>query len=246
MMHQNKLADTELLIHHIEAILQHEHGRTLAHALDETPPFFPSLLFERLTEQYGHQLSAYIYPLLCNHEDVEDVLQEVWMAFYQRIQDGQFLRWSEHFHVLAWLKHIARMRAYTYRRKRPSTLSLDVDHTAYLLEPTIPLAQYPEQIAIRNSISEILSKMVENLPLPQREVLTLYFYNNYKLEEISQTLNLRLNTVKSHHRRGLQKLRGLLVECMVTNGDLEFWELIRDQPPTPMLQAEQSAIGEAL
>jgi RNA polymerase sigma-70 factor, ECF subfamily len=53
--------------------------------------------------------------------------------------------------------------------------------------------------------------MIE-LPLIFREVLTLRFEEEMKLEEIAALLKVPLSTVKSRLRRGLDRLRTMLQE----------------------------------
>jgi RNA polymerase sigma-70 factor, ECF subfamily len=50
------------------------------------------------------------------------------------------------------------------------------------------------------------------LPLIFREVLTLRFEEEMKLEEIAALLKIPLSTVKSRLRRGLDSLRTMLQE----------------------------------
>ena len=45
---------------------------------------------------------------------------------------------------------------------------------------------------------------------PYREVVALRFFGEMSLEEISSTTRRPLNTVKTHLRRGLERLRPIL------------------------------------
>ena len=157
------------------------------------------------------------------------------MALYRRMQ-GQSLLWLKQVRILTWLKYIATKRASTYQRKYPSPLSLDIDETAPLFEPSLPPFLYPEQIVMRESIGGVLRATVGALSPRQRQVLWLYYFSARSLEEISQELAIPVNTVKSHHRRGLQRLRELLVEQRVTNGDLDFWEPVSESRPLVLLK----------
>jgi RNA polymerase sigma-70 factor (ECF subfamily) len=48
------------------------------------------------------------------------------------------------------------------------------------------------------------------LPMVQREVLTLRFEEEMKLEEIAEVLDAPLSTVKTRLRRALERLREML------------------------------------
>ena len=55
-----------------------------------------------------------------------------------------------------------------------------------------------------------LAQALEVLPVTHREVLTLRFEEEMKLEEIAEILGAPLSTVKTRLRRGLEHLRGNL------------------------------------
>lgn len=58
--------------------------------------------------------------------------------------------------------------------------------------------------------SELLAAALHHLPVLYREVLTLRFEEDLKLEEIAVLLAIPLSTVKSRLRRGLEGMRKLL------------------------------------
>jgi RNA polymerase sigma-70 factor (ECF subfamily) len=55
-----------------------------------------------------------------------------------------------------------------------------------------------------------VERAVAQLPLAQRVALTMYFFEDFGYEEIAEAMGLPLNTVKSHLRRGKQRLAELL------------------------------------
>src|SRR5205823_8634160 len=64
----------------------------------------------------------------------------------------------------------------------------------------------PEQeVELRESASEVRSAL-EQLPSTQRLALTLHYFEDLKYEDIAEVMGLPLNTVKSHIRRGKERL----------------------------------------
>jgi RNA polymerase sigma-70 factor (ECF subfamily) len=57
-----------------------------------------------------------------------------------------------------------------------------------------------------DSDTEILINALRRIPLKYREILVLYYYQEYTTKEISDILQLSVNTVKSRLRRGREKL----------------------------------------
>ena len=47
---------------------------------------------------------------------------------------------------------------------------------------------------------------IEALPPAQRLALTLHYFEDQRYEDIAETMGLPLNTVKSHIRRGKERL----------------------------------------
>ena len=65
--------------------------------------------------------------------------------------------------------------------------------------------QPEEEIALRESAEEVRDAMRE-LPAAQRLALTLHYFEDLRYEDIAETMGLPLNTVKSHIRRGKERL----------------------------------------
>ena len=65
---------------------------------------------------------------------------------------------------------------------------------------------HPEQeVELRESASEVRAALDE-LPPAQRLALTLHYFEDMRYEDIAEAMNLPLNTVKSHIRRGKERL----------------------------------------
>jgi RNA polymerase sigma-70 factor (ECF subfamily) len=71
-----------------------------------------------------------------------------------------------------------------------------------------------ESQEVRGQIREALEQLEEHYRL----VLTLYYFDDMKYHDIAEALDIPLNTVKSHIRRGKERLAALLEQ---------------DNPPTP-------------
>jgi RNA polymerase sigma-70 factor, ECF subfamily len=68
----------------------------------------------------------------------------------------------------------------------------------------------PEQeVALQESASEVRRALAE-LPHAQRLALTLHYFEDMRYEDIAETMHLPLNTVKSHIRRGKERLAVVL------------------------------------
>lgn len=69
------------------------------------------------------------------------------------------------------------------------------------------------KVDIRDSLkNDELSDALLKLSLKYRNVIYLYYYEGYKIEEISEILNLKSSTVKTLLSRGRKKIKKLLEE----------------------------------
>jgi RNA polymerase sigma-70 factor (ECF subfamily) len=62
-----------------------------------------------------------------------------------------------------------------------------------------------EDIELRESAAEVRAAL-EQLPSAQRLALTLHYFQDMRYEDIAEVMGLPLNTVKSHIRRGKERL----------------------------------------
>ena len=65
--------------------------------------------------------------------------------------------------------------------------------------------QPEEEITLRESATEVRQALAQ-LPTAQRLALTLYYFEDMRYEDIAEAMGLPLNTVKSHIRRGKERL----------------------------------------
>lgn len=123
----------------------------------------------------------------------EELAQDVFLRLHQSL-DGL----ASEAHVGHWLRRVVSHRAIDaarHRGRRPQACLSDV------AEPGV-CGPEPDLLLARR-----LRRLVAELPPTARAVVTLRFQEDLKLSEIARTLELPLNTVKSHLRRALAVLR---------------------------------------
>ena len=138
--------------------------------------------------------------LQCAEEVTEDVYWQVWR---------QALRFDRRRGaVLAWLLTLARSRALDHLRKRDPAFSHPEPRT--LVDETGDVLANPAERVGAAQQERSLNAALERIePLP-RQLLALAFYRGLTHDEIAQQTHLPLGTVKSHLRRAMHTLRGLL------------------------------------
>jgi RNA polymerase sigma-70 factor (ECF subfamily) len=147
-----------------------------------------------LVPRYERSLYRYLYRLVSDLPAAEDLFQDTWLRAAQNIGRYDPARSFQH-----WLFSIAHNVAIDYlRRRRPEALLEErvVAETRSALDELLEAERGAE-----------LSHAVNELPAMYREVLTLRFQEELKLEEIAQIIAAPLGTVKTRLQRSLQHLR---------------------------------------
>lgn len=136
-----------------------------------------------------------------NHtEEAEDVLQEAFVDAFTHL--NQFKQQST---FGAWLKQIVVNKAISQLRSRRIQLvqmeSLQNADEEYDLEDTLEMDSEEIELNV-----EKIKEALNMLPTGYRVVLSLYLFEGYDHEEISQVLGISESTSRTQYMRAKQKL----------------------------------------
>ena len=162
-----------------------------------------------LIARYQNRLYRYLLRIVRQPAEAEDLFQQTWLRVVEKI--GAFDA-SRNFD--AWLFTMARNLAIDHlRRIRPGSLDeplADNPHGETVADRIPGKDQSPLDHALESERRTAISDAMAELPLTHREVLTLRFEEEMKLEDIAQVTAVPLSTVKSRLRRSLEQLRHTL------------------------------------
>ena len=125
--------------------------------------------------------------------------------------------------VRPWLLQIAHYRILNELRRRSRHPQVDPDDDdGELLESVPDTNAEPFDVAWLTYRREALRAAVEKLPPPQRQALSLAFFEDLTHDQVASLLELPLGTVKTRIRSALQTLRlhmtALLLTLLVAGG----------------------------
>ncbi len=139
--------------------------------------------------------------ILGRPHDAEDVTQESFVAAYRGIRG-----YRGEGSLRGWLVRIATRQA--FRRLSQRRPSADL---AAAGEPALADANAdPTRIVVSAERRDEIRDAVAGLPEPYREVVALRFFSELSLAEVADVTGRPINTVKTHLRRGLERLRPIV------------------------------------
>lgn len=156
--------------------------------------------FADLYAAVSARLFGTVRRFLSRRDEAEDCLQEAFVLIWRHAATYAPERGAP----LTWMIRIARNAAIDRLRRRRRSLPEDRrDADSPAAEPAGDLAE--EMLAADTGAH--LAAALADLPAVQREAVTMAFYLGYTHEELAARMDLPLGTVKSHIRRGLERLK---------------------------------------
>jgi len=156
--------------------------------------------------RYQHRLYRFLHRLLQDPIAADDVFQQTWLRVIEKIG-----RYDARRQFDAWLFSVARNLAIDYLRLRRSS-SLDAPDESGIapIDRLESVGQSQLETLLEFERGAVLSAAVATLPVIHREILTLRFEEDMKLEEIAEVAGIPISTVKSRLGRALESLRSRL------------------------------------
>jgi RNA polymerase sigma-70 factor, ECF subfamily len=162
--------------------------------------------------RYQHRLYRYLLRLVREPAAADDLFQQTWLRVMERIG-----RYDARRNFESWLFSVAHNLAVdSWRGKRGESLHAadDAGDAGESGEPASERLRASDPDALERLLDfergAMLAACMHELPVIHREVLTLRFEEDMKLEEIAEVAGIPLSTVKSRLHRALEGLRAAM------------------------------------
>ena len=167
------------------------------------------LAFDRVYELYSHKLFSFVFKILKNEAEADDIVQEVFVKIWEsrdKLEDYKLLN--------SYIFTIAYNNSIDLIRKR-------ISNTKYLEH----LKNYAVINVTPNVISQIefnelniqVEKLIGNLPERQKQVYLLHREEGLTYPEIAEQIGISKNTVGNHMAKALKYLRRNMDNSLLIN-----------------------------
>ncbi len=161
--------------------------------------------WEEVARDYGRFLYTVAYRLTMDHDDAQDLVQDVLLRVQRGLatyQPGSMEAWLSRITTNAFLDRVR-------RQKRRPTDALPDEDPDRVLPPSASAADDLDAVALPEHLQEALRE----LPEDYRAAVVLCDVLDFSYEEISLALDIPVGTVRSRIHRGRARLRAS-VEAM--------------------------------
>ena len=158
---------------------------------------------------------TYVYSiamsLMHNPADAADMTQEAFVRLMRSLgtyrAETKFTTWLYRLVTNICLDGLRRRGRPVESLDEPASAQRgeDAQTASERLADTDRWTQPEQEVTLRESSAEVRAAIAA-LPPAQRLALTLYYFEDMRYEDIAETMDLPLNTVKSHIRRGKERL----------------------------------------
>jgi len=170
-------------------------------------------VFEELYEKYHQDVFNFLFYMVKNREQAEDLVQEVYIKVLK-----SYDRFEGKSSEKTWIFSIARHVAIDFFRKQKSWRNRIIEKFDWGLRQVHDTTPLPEEIAIQNEEVKLMYRCLDKCTVDQRLVLVLRFIQSLSVLETAETLGWTESKVKTTQHRALKVLKKQMEEEAAKGG----------------------------
>lgn len=158
--------------------------------------------WDQVAREYGRFLYTVAYRLTGNHDDAQDLVQEVLVRVQRGLatyRPGSMEGWLSRIATNAFLDDVRR------RKRRPEGLVGDDIESVAVGAPSA------DEVIATEQLPDDVQEALRTLPQEYRAAVVLCDVVGLTYEEIAESLSVPIGTVRSRIHRGRSQLREVLV-----------------------------------
>ncbi len=141
-------------------------------------------------------LRGLVARLVDDEATIDDIVQSTLVAAWQQSAPIEKRR--------PWLARVARNALFEQRRKHERRVVREAAAAKSEREPSA--AEIHERVEMQRVVSDV----VLQLPLEYRTVVFMHYFDGLSLREIAERTDTKIETIRTRHKRALERLRGKL------------------------------------
>ncbi len=152
-----------------------------------------------LFEKFSGKIYKSAIFLTDSREEAEDIVQETFMRAYRYIHrfNGRSTFYTWLYRIFINVTHDLRRKKYIHERFL----------SKYRIEQRTDSIEDPINDLNKDTFTQSLQDALKRQKLRHREIIVLRFFEDLKLEEIAERLNISIGTVKSRLHIALKKIK---------------------------------------
>jgi len=158
-------------------------------------------LFSILIDRYEEKIKRYARKFLADREDIDDVLQDIFIKAYKNIQSFDVKR-----KFSSWIYRIAHNKLIDALRERNKNPLLFFDFDTFFPYYTGSKNDLSQDID-RKQEKEIIDSCLDKLEPKYKEPIIFYYFEGLSYQEISDILQIPISTVGIRIKRAKDKMR---------------------------------------
>ncbi|MDQ0360934.1 RNA polymerase sigma factor [Breznakia pachnodae] len=173
--------------------------------------------FELLYSQIINKVYFWCYTVVPNETIAKDMTQEAIIRIYTKIRE---VKKPQYF--TSWMYRVVRNTCISYLRNNKKYESEFLYNDGYNEDFEINIVEerkdnLPEDAYDLKETKNLVINFINNLPKKQKEVITLYYLEEFKVEEIASILDYNAGSVKSRLHAGRKNLEQQINEYQKKN-----------------------------
>ena len=161
--------------------------------------------FDLLLERNQSRLFSYILFIVHDRSMAEDLFQETFVKIISKLHEGKY---SSSGKFVSWMLRIAHSAVMDWYRRQKNEKTMEVYNENDLYgDSTSVLDANIENHFVKEQVLRDVQRMMNLLPITQREVVFMRFYQNLSFKEIAELTNVSINTALGRMRYAVMNMR---------------------------------------
>lgn len=155
--------------------------------------------YREIIKRYEEKLSRYLHKFISDNDDIEDILQVVFIKAYKNLYGFDINK-----KFSSWIYRIAHNEAVNHLKRNRKKGRIALDDVEYkLIDEKSDIGGEAD----RKLLKKDMEKVIGRLDLKYREPIVLFYLEELSYEEISDVLRIPKNTVGTLILRGKKMMK---------------------------------------